>query len=435
MIRLLAVQRALSFSAAASLAAGLGWGQGARAQDVPDPVFAQQHDLVMREPDRFVTEREDDTAAQGVRIGAFMLRPALELAGLADSNVRVRSNARSDVALAATPKLGLDIQNGGLTVTSFVRASIARYARFDTENVEQMAVGGKLERSFGSAVRLIVQGEAGTYVEDRTAVFAASQSLTPVEYDRNYGSAALVVALGKLIVIPSFEADRIGYKDNRFAVSPDTLLPQGSRSFLRLEPSLLVGWWLSPATALYAGGSYNDRTYDYRIPFDRDSIGYRLFGGLRFQPSPLTRLNVAVGYMRQNYSGALSDPKGIYARAIFDWTPSRLVLVSAGVERDISESGNLLLGGSVRTRVHGAVTYELRRAITLTGRLEWRKFDLTQIDAESRRTVGAMGMEYRITRHVELFANGEVIVSRGDAQATPEKFERYRLWLGTRFRL
>lgn len=433
--RYTAIERAGLTALAAFTGLGFGCTGQALAQDIPDPVFAQQEQLSSDAQDRFRPVRDDDPSATGVRAGPFIVRPSLEIAGLYDSNPLARPDAASDVGVSATPRVAVDLDSGVYKITAFAQASALRYADTDTENVEQMSVGGKFEQTINSILRVRVRGEAGSYVEERSAAFAERQSATPIEYDRNNAAVSLIFTPGSFVIVPAVEVDRLGYKDNSLASAPDTLLPQGSRSFVRTEPSLLVGWAISPATALYAGGSYNRRHYDYDIPFDRDSTGYTLYGGIRFQPSGLTRLDVALGYIRQEYRGALSDPSGLYARATFDWTPTPLTLVTANVQRDVSETGALFLGGSIRTRAGLRVTHELFRNLSLNSGVEWRLIEVEQTGTSNRRLQVTGRAQYRLNRNLEWFGTGEWLVSSGDTVGISNNFDRIRARSGIRFRI
>ncbi|RVT39912.1 hypothetical protein ENE74_14355 [Sphingobium algorifonticola] len=426
--------------AAAVLSAGVALPLPLFAQTVPDTLFQEQdRDLLARGDDRFTLPVPERFQPEGIRAGAFLISPDLALDGLFDSNVFARDDARNDVSLIAAPRLRIRSLSQSYTLDSYVSAQVDRHDRFKTENVESIAAGMLLRKPFGNSLVTSLRIEGGTFVEDRAAQLATNDNLTPVEYDRVSGRASASILAGRLVVNGWFGLDRRAYRNTLRRSDPTQVFIQTDRDVTQYNPALEVGYTLAPSTLLYGGFEYNKRDFDFTPPPgsllpSRDSDGYVVYGGARFQPSALTRLDFALGYQRQNYLAPFADPSGLYVRASFDWTPLRTVLVRIDGERSISETGALLLGGSTRTRIRGNAEYEVLRNLRLGFRAEYLNIDTAALPQNDRRISGGATAEYRFNPNVSLRLRGDLLVSR-PGQIILEDFERARLSAGLQFRL
>lgn len=390
----------------------------AHAQDVPEGVYeAGEGRARPGAPSVFGLPDEGWTRPSS-RLGMFMLDLGIELGGLYNSNIIPNApDKESDIAARVAPFAKLRSQGRGYDLSAYANGTLQRYSDVSGENYEALIGGLKFSRAFTRAVAIDAVLEGGTDVEDRFAQFGQSASLTPVRYDRVYGRIGTTITPGRVIIAPSFEINRLAYHNNKLRSAPDTVLIQDIRSMTRINPSIVVGYALTPTTVFYGGAEYNERRYDKdRLVTDingaiiantMDSKGYVLFGGMQFQPSPLTRLEVRAGYQSQHYSGGLTDPNGLYLSASFDWQPLRTLFVQASLKRDISESGALLAGGSVRTVAKAMLQYQARRDVRLLLTAEHRESTVKELDTRSGRSRLIGEAQYLAPSHFELFVRGE----------------------------
>jgi hypothetical protein len=406
---------------------------------VPDPVYAAQGTLeVPGTVDPFIRPDRPELAALGVRLGGFTLRPSVELSAIANSNVRLLPfDQGSDVGAVLEPSVTLSSDSERYRLRAFATATAVRYASKTTENVEQLFGGLSFDRPLSATSSIRVNAEVGRFVEDRAALFTPRNIRSPAQFDRLFGQVSGVVAPGRFVIAPSFEVDRFAFRDVRLADTPSVTLDQSERSFTRYSPGLVAGYTVSADTTVFIGGEANKREFDaLRRGVDRDSSGWLVFVGTRFRPTPLTRLEVAVGYLEQNYRAPLRGPSAPYYSAMLAWVPTGLTTVRFDVRRSVSETGAVLAGGATRTRLGGEVTHELLRNLNLSARVDHVRFAYATLDRTDERTSINLGARYVANRKFDVFARADhVFVSTGDPVTFDTDFSRTRAVVGVAWKL
>lgn len=415
----------------------------ATAQEI-DQVF-QQLDPKMKvggEDEIFDIRVNDAWRAQGLRAGAFTILPSLELAGTYNSKVAATSaKSDSDFGVVIRPEISIRSIEGSNSIRAFAGGRLVRYAKHEDENIEELSGGISFSHSFSQGFTLNTQVQGGTFQEDRASDFSPAGSRSPIRYDHMSGRLGAVISPGSLYIAPEIEVNRLNYHDNVLKTAPGTAMDQDGRDITRVNPTLTIGYAVSPATLIFVGGEYNNRNYDANaLPFgaglvNRDSHGYIAFGGVRFQPSRLTRLEVAGGYQQQFYAAPLSDPDGLYMRANFAWSPRRNTVFKLSARREISESGALLNGGVIRTRVSSSVEHEVQRDLIVMAEMDYRHNRVEQFDRDDDRVLLRGEARYFMNRAFNLFMRGEGMISRSRGVAAATDYDRLIILAGLTARL
>ena len=426
--------------AGAALAAGLvvAGAVPAAGQELPESVFDAQ-DLLRRPGtvDPLLLPLDKQTAQSGIVIGpGLVVTPTAEVGPLLNTNVFGTPRGDADVAASVAPDVTVRSREGGAySLGAYVHSNVAVYSDHRTENVLELFGGVDLDRPVAPDTRFRARVEGGRYVQDRAASFELVNTRSPIKFERIVGAVGLTVTPGRFIVSPSVEIDRLAVHDNRLGDRPDIVFVARDRSYVRINPELVVGYAVSPITAVFAGVEANSRDYDLtRVP-DRDSTGYAVYGGIRFRPTPLTRVDLALGYIQQNYVRPLTSPSAPYIRAAFLYSPTRLTRVRADIRRDVSETGGLAVGGAVRTRAGVDVEHRLFRDIWVQGGAELRRFRFPTIDRTDVRVVLTAGVTRLVNRAFDVFVRGEQLWSDSNASVGLDyNFSRTRVVGGLRLR-
>ena len=409
--------RPLSLLGGAVVASGLFGAGQASAQDLSDPVFASQSllprtanvdplDMSMPGP---------ELQALGVRLGNYTLRTSAEIATIINSNVRVRPNGDSGVAGYVAPTIQITSNDDRNPLTAYVSGSLALYPKQGTETVGTLSAGVDVTREIGQDVSVRAQASGGRFYEDRALSFTPNLSYRPVKFDRVDAVLSASWTPGRLVLVPSLGLNRLMYQDGLRLDDPTQRLVQRARNLVRIEPTLLAGYLLSDITSVYAAVTADRRDYDTNNRLD--SHGYAVYAGVRFRPTALTRLDVALGYQRQNYAPGLTDPAGLYARVVGLYSPDRQTAIRLEYRRDISETGAVLVGGLTRDRMSFSVRREVLRNWQLTGGAELRRYDFATIDRKDFRALGWLEGRYLASRRFDLFVRAEQLVSRTSGTA------------------
>ncbi|SFS13121.1 outer membrane beta-barrel protein [Sphingomonas jatrophae] len=411
------------------------------AQEAPVTVFAADDRLDRpEEGDIFRLAPPPGLAERGVRVGSFVVRPTVALGARGVSDLLAPDyRGAADVAGVIAPEVTIDGDRPGLDLQAYLRGNLVGFAGHKRENLAEGSGGVSLARIFSPALTVRASAEAGRFIEDRAAAFTPADVRKPVRFERMLGSLGATYTAGRLVVSPTLNVTRYAYHDARRASDPTQILVQRNRSFVRLNPSLTIGYVPVAGTVFYAAADYDRRDYDLKpdgqiLRFDRDSKGYAVYGGVRFQPTPLTRLDIAAGYQRQRYKAPLNGPSGLYARVTAEWSPSRASSVRLTALRDISETGAFQLGGARRTRVEARYDREIRRDLRASLRAEYRLSEVQDVQFKTRQMLGGAALTYYHTPALELFGTVDLLRSRGTAAGTNgrERLKRAMLQLGLR---
>lgn len=418
-------------------AGGLAGAGQACAQDLPDPVF-QAQDLLRRpgniDPLNLAIPRPE-VEAIGVRLGGdYTLRAVAETGPMLNTNVRIRPDGDTGAAAYVAPMVQITSNGEHDPLIAYVAGSLTAYPDQKTETVGTIAGGIDVTRELSPTVMVRAQAEGGRYYEDRALSFTPNLSYRPVKFDRLEGSLSATASPGRWIIAPALGIDRLAYHDGLRLSDPSRPLIQRGRSYVRVEPTLLAGYLVSNTTAIYGAVTLDERDYDTNN--QRDSTGYAIYGGVRLRPTSLTRLDVALGYQRQDYRPGFTDPKGLYARVYGLYSPDRLTRITVEYRRDISETGGVEVGGLTRDRVGLSVRRELLRNFRVTGTAELRRYDFASIDRKDQRVLGRLEGRYLAGRRYDLFARAEGLLSRtSGAAGTLFDYDRLTMVSGVALKL
>ncbi len=120
-----------------------------------------------------------------------------------------------------------------------------------------------------------------------------------------------------------------------------------------------AGYEFSPGYAAFVKATYNARTFDVttnRLGIDETSNGYAIDAGLDMRVTNLITGNIYVGYLQQNYKGALGSVSGADFGAQLKWTPGEEWLVTVDASHTLN---NTVVAGSTEDNSQIKVTADL----------------------------------------------------------------------------
>ncbi len=387
--------------AAASLAAGsIGLGTGASAQTATDAGvdnFSRSRNVSVQQRPR------PDYEAPGIRTGAFLVYPRLELQAERNDNIfATEDNEVDDTITHVRPELVIESDWSQNFLSAYVRGSINRYSDFESENTEEFAAGtaGRID-----VTRLSNIGFGADYnssFEPRTAPDSPDNAVSPTDLDtaQAYISASRSAGYVKL----SGRADwrMFDYADGRTGAG--TVIEQDTRDRDVVSLSGRVDVAVSPETAFFVQATGNERSYDIAsttvLP-NRDSSGTEYLAGVNFELGALARGEIAAGYIQQDFDeAAYEDTDGFAARAQLEWFPSELTTVTVAGGRSVEDSATAGVGGLLSSNLSLAIDHELLRNVILNGRLIWGRDQYQGVDREDTRGGVTVGATYLINRNI-----------------------------------
>ena len=392
-----AVAAALAFAATGQGASAQVIFDGGKYRNSSDPLF---DDRAVGVQDR----AQPDYDTTPVPIGPFAASPSVETTLAYDSNLLALDTGVVDDALVkVAPELALkaDGRVADLAVTVF--GNIARHFDYSTENYEEYGVIVDSDFEVANDVSLTASAQAGHFIEDRTAAYTPSNSLSPIGYDRFGATVGIQQASGRIVGRVSMTVDKLEY-DNGIDRTSGLTLNEQTRNRTLYSPKVELEYTLTPDTAFFVTGSYNKREFEFTPTglVTRDSDGFQIGGGVRFKPSPLIELAVGAAYIKQNYTLPLRDVSGLAAEARLRWFPTQLTTVTAGFLRDIDEGGTIAPGSTFLNRAEFVIDHELLRNLILSGEVGWERIEYNFADRNDTRTSIGASAKYRLTRNLGL---------------------------------
>lgn len=404
--------RAITTLAAGSVVL-VGWSATAQVA-VPDASV----DNFSRSRNTSVQQRpRPDYEAPGIRAGAFLVYPRLEVQVERNDNIyATETNESDDTVFHVRPELSIESDWSQNFLSAYARGSLNRYVDFEGENTDEFGLGtaGRID-----VTRLSNIGFGADYIssfEPRTAPDAPANAVEPTGLDtaQAYISGSRSSGYFKL----SGRADwrSFDYEDGRTGAG--TVIEQDTRDRDLVSVSGRVDFAVSPDTAFFVQATGNERSYDVASTVgqpNRDSSGAEYLFGSNFELGAVVRGEIAAGYITQDFDEvAFEDTDGFAARAQLEWFPTELTTVTVAGGRAIEDSATPGVGALLSSNLSINADHELLRNVILNGRLTWGRDEYQGIDREDTRTGVNVGATYLLNRHVGVNATYSLLDSSSE---------------------
>ena len=293
-------------------------------------------------PKRKARNPDDPYAPLGLRTGAFVLFPAIELVGGYDTNPGRSPNAKGASLYTVAPELRAQSNWSRHELKADLRGSYTGYSPDETPTLSRPNVNGKVDGRID--------------VTRTTRVDLGGRVLVATD---NPGSPNLQAGLSKLPIYTTFGGGAgLGQRFNRFDVSvkgdaertvyQDSQLTDGStasneaRNYDQYGGTLRGGYELSPGLMPFVEAGLDTRKHDLNadsLGYQRDSKGFTGSVGATFELTRQLTGNVSVGYVKRTYEDPrLQDLSGLIGNASLVWTATTLTTVKLTASSTVGES-------------------------------------------------------------------------------------------------
>jgi hypothetical protein len=392
------------------------------AQDRTTDQFARDRAVGVRERSR------PDYEAVGARYKAFTFYPKVQADVEFNTNVfATETDERDDVIFRVRPEVMAESDWSRHYATGYVRGTVSRNVDYETENSTEWTVGGRGRVDIVRGANITAGGDYGQYVEARTSTNTAISSLEPVEYDMGQAYVAGARTRGRVKLAARADYRTFDYQDAATALG--TVIEQDDRD---RNISSLVGridYAISPATAIFGQVTGNERSYDGGSPLPgRDSTGYEALTGLNFELGAVSRGEIAVGYISQDFDNPIfNDIDGFGARGQVEWFPTELTTITASAARTVEDAGVIGAAGYLRSEASITVDHELLRNVILNSRLSYADDDYNGVDRSDARFLASVGGTYLISRNFGLSGSVMYLDQSSDGASSGPNYSVTRL--------
>jgi hypothetical protein len=411
--------------------ASAGVAQGQSTSSSISAAQSQSGDMFARDRSVAVTARpRPGYEALGLSAGSFGVFPSLQIDAEHNDNIfAVSTGADSDWIVRLKPEVQIESGWSRHSLAAYARANISRYQDFDAENFEDWSVGASGRLDITRAANIAAGYDYASVTEPRTSSNAPASTREPVSYALDSAFLAASRVSGRIKLSARGDIRTFDYED---AITlGGTVIDQDNRDRTITSLTGRADVALSPATALFVQATTNTRDYDTATSVllpARDSDGYELLAGANFEVGAVTRGEIAVGYISQEFDAAVYDKiDGFGARAQLEWFPTQLTTVTGYASRTIEDSGIAGSGGYLSSSAGVRIDHELRRNVLLNADASLSRDDYEGIAREDDRLQVSVGGTYLLNRNLGISVSASHFEQTSSGLAAGSEFDVNRL--------
>jgi hypothetical protein len=352
-----------------------------------------------------VTERpRPEYDPLGQRVGGFILYPDVDVRETYDSNINASNTVtHGDFITSVRPSLQLKSDWNRHALNFHANSNIVHYAQYDNNDYTDYSVGGD--------GRLDIHHDARLFANAGYSILHlpwwSPNTFTGQGKPTEYSDTAFGLAGEKEFNRLSFRLDQ-NYDRYDFSnvVASGSEILESKNDYADERLNLHSGYELMPGRQVYALTGYDWRIYDKTsdlFGYNRNSNGYILALGTKYDVTGITFFDVYVGYRQQDYDdarlGAIAGPTG---GAKLTWNVTTLTTITGNVTRDIDETLIAHSSGYFATTETVRADHELLRNLLLNATVGHETDDFVGINRSDDYLLFGAGAKYLMNENLWL---------------------------------
>jgi hypothetical protein len=349
-----------------------------------------------------------DYQASGIHAGGFTIYPKLTTTFEHNDNIyAAKTGKQDDNVWHVNPELVATSNWNRHFLSAYVRGGFNRYSDNSTENSDDYGVGadGRIDVTRNTLINAGASFNRST--EPRTSPNSPAAAKEPTQFDTTGAYLGASQEFNRLKLATRLDFTKLNYDDTPKVGGGVVDQDYRDRNVTTLMAR--ADYAVSPDTALFLEVTGNKRDYRQAKPavtLNRDSDGVQVLAGANFELGALTRGELGVGYIKQNYDDpAAQDLDGFGARAQVEWFPTQLTTVTLTGARTVEESGDPSIAGYLSNNATLRVDHELLRNVLLSANVSTGKDEYKGIDRDDKNTGAGVSATYLLNRNVGLALN------------------------------
>ena len=383
-----------------------------------------------------VAAHPQDYKPLGVRAGAFMLHPGVQLAAeYTDNAFYTRNFEQSDTIFHIRPYLNAQSTWSRHSLNVSLAADIARHVDYDFRDYEDyfLTIGGRVDvqnRSFMSYGLQYLDLHEDLNSRD------SEQGFEPTRYtlygaNLGYDHTFNRLSLGGAVTWSQLDYDDALGFDNDIIDNDDRDSD---------ETSWMVRAGYQFRTEMQAFASYSAHSTDFDQPLDRNGYarsgdGYAASAGIGFTATGKLNGQLYATYANRSYDDPrLPETSGWGGGAGLAWTPTYLTSVYLQMATSVEDTTSRYSSGYLRNLYSVRVDHELLRYVQINGFVSYSNNDyqlLPGAPANARAWDhiwrAGVGASWFINRH--FFLNASYDFETLDSNVPNDGYDVNRIWL------
>lgn len=406
------------------------------AQEASETLVRDQQAVVRPRPERGETVRNrarPELGALGIRGGAFLFRPRLDLRELYNDNIFSDDKGEiDDFITLVSPNVQAKSNWRNHQLNLHADAIIGRYATETDENFEDFSVGldGRLDITRRNTLRL---GGSYNQLHEGRGSPDDVRGVEPTVFTVGSGFLTYAYQGGRASLELDGSADRLEYDNVR--TGDGGIINTDERDRTVSAGGLKIGYEFLRGYTGFVKGAFNRREYDtLTAGIDRDSEGYLVELGTAFDLTGLLFGDLAIGFRSQDFDDAsLATVDGVTGNGTLTWTPTGLTTVTGTVTREIRETTVGTSSSIFETSGSLMVDHELLRNLLLQGRIFVIDDNFEGIDRSDTYIRAGFGAAYLMNRYIHLTIDYDYL--NRDSNAEGADFAENVVALGVRIQI
>ena len=382
---------------------------------------------------RPVVEVIDPFDPLGLRLGAFIVKPALEITGGHDNNVPRSTNPQASSFLIFAPEVLARSDWDRHELSASLRGSYTSYRELPSFNKPNLDTKVNARIDVSSQTRIDLEGRALFATESPGDPNFPTGVSQPPMYTTTGMTAGAVHRFNRLEMSLKGTFDRTEYEES--TLNNGATLDNEDLNYrqygVALRGSYEIGPGIKPFVEIAADKRQHDQPID-NLGVARDSTGTVPRVGTTFELARWLTGEISAGYMVRRYQDPdLQDLRGAVLDASLVWTASALTKATLTAKTTADESRDFGISGILRRDIALQVDHAFRQWLILSARVGTGIDDFQGSDREDRRYTVSGLLTYKLNPNVWL--KGEVRQEWFTSNIPDSNYDATTFLLGMRF--
>lgn len=360
-----------------------------------------------RQLDTVAERRREELDPLGLRAGSFTVLPQVNAEGSVTDNVFYTSQDRktdTKVTLRPSVLIRSDWSRHALNITG--EGEWGSFSQYTSENVLRGSLTGEARADLTPFLSAGLRLSASSDQEGRGSSDAVAGATRPTRLMTYDGEASIAQRFNRLVATLRGGLSQTDYDDVDLRTGGSD--NNDDRDVGEVRGGLRLSYELSPATSVYADGSYDRRTYRNRLDddgFERSSTGWRGVIGASAEIGHVARADAAVGYVTREYDDVRLDGIGeITADGRLFWAVTPLTTLRLRAATEVAETTTAGASARVTRMIAAGLDHELLRHFVISADGGYENETKRGAGEETDTITASIAGEYRFTREASLVA-------------------------------
>ncbi len=377
--------------------------------------------------------------APGVRVGSFRLQPSMDVTGNYNDNAFALASPRVGAGyIAISPSATLQSNWSNRSLTLGTSGEIDRFFTHTSENTESVNASayGTQDLGTNTRVRLITRYQQAR--ESRESQNSVALTERPIRYEAETGAFGLSHRFSSVLVSGQAGVTRSNYFDGRLQ-RDGSLVSQQYRNSDNFELRLRTEVAQSQALSYFAQVTRDATSFSRDSVSDvlRESKGYEILGGVRFELPVLARGEIGIGYQNSSFRDTkFRTFSGLAINSSVMFFPSQLTTITVNARRNVNNEAALRASSSYTALSGGVrVDHELLRTLILGAGIDLEGDTFNGLNRSDQRIAVNATADWRFTPRLSLRTAYDRLDLTSNGVDLYKSFARNRFTIGIGVRL